>query len=306
MFGFLQKLGSGLKKTSDNLTKGITEVFTTKKIDEETLQGLEDLLLMADVGVGTAADLTDELRQAKLGKEAGEEEIRLFLKDKIAEKLLPVVGKLEIDVLKKPFVILFAGVNGSGKTTTIGKLAKQMTDSGLQVSVAAGDTFRAAAVEQLQGWADRAKCKVFAKETGADAAGVIFDAYNESIKNQDDVLLIDTAGRLQNKVSLMAELEKIIRVIKKIDNTAPHARIVVLDAGVGQNALSQMQEFGKIIDTTGIILTKLDGTAKGGIILALAQSGKIPVQYIGVGEGAEDLLPFDAKEYANILMGVKT
>ena len=305
MSGFLQRIQLGLKKTSERLTSGISLAFTGKKVDKDTLEELEDLLIMADTGVETAEDLCEALKKEKFGKDATPEEIRLFLRDKIAERLENVAQPLIIDTTHKPFVILMVGVNGSGKTTTCGKLAAMLTTQGYKVSMAAADTFRAAAVEQLCEWGKKLGINVYKKETGSDAAGLIYDAYLAAKESKDDVLLIDTAGRLQNKQSLMAELEKIVRVIKKNDASAPHSSVIVLDAGVGQNALVQVREFNKTANLTGIILTKLDGTAKGGIILSIAKEAGLPVHYIGSGEQADDIYPFRAKDYADMLMGVK-
>jgi len=305
MNALFNKIKSSLKKTSERLTSGIYLAFTGKKVDEETLQELEDLLIMADTGTEVAQSLCAELKKEKFGKDTTPEEIKLFLRDKIANRLEDSAKPLVIDNdAHKPFVILMVGVNGSGKTTTCGKLAAILTNQGYKVSMAAADTFRAAAVEQLCEWGKRLGITVYKKETGCDASGLIYDAYVAAAENKDDVLLIDTAGRLQNKQSLMAELEKIVRVIKKNDPTAPHSSIIVLDAGVGQNALVQVREFNKAAGLTGIILTKLDGTAKGGIILSVAKEAAIPVHYIGSGEQAEDIYPFNAKDYAGMLMGV--
>jgi fused signal recognition particle receptor len=305
MSGFLQRIQLGLKKTSERLTSGISLAFTGKKVDKDTLEELEDLLIMADTGVETAEDLCEALKKEKFGKDTTPEEIRLFLRDKVAERLENVAQPLIIDTTHKPFVILMVGVNGSGKTTTCGKMAAMLTNQGYKVSMAAADTFRAAAVEQLCEWGKKLGINVYKKETGSDASGLIYDAYLAAKESKDDVLLIDTAGRLQNKQSLMAELEKIVRVIKKNDASAPHSSVIVLDAGVGQNALVQVREFNKTANLTGIILTKLDGTAKGGIILSIAKEAGLPVHYIGSGEQADDIYPFRAKDYADMLMGVE-
>lgn len=259
---------------------------------------------MADVGTKTAAALTAELAKEKFDKEVDSEEVRSFFADKIAAKLEPYAQELKIDPDKKPFVILMAGVNGAGKTTTIGKLAYQLKAKGLKVRFAAADTFRAAAVEQLKVWGERTGCPVVSRPTGADAAGLVFDALAEARKNNDDVLFIDTAGRLQNKSELMEELQKIIRIIKKQIPDAPHACLQVLDATVGQNAHSQVKIFSEMIPVTGLVLTKLDGTAKGGVTIALADEFKLPVYLIGVGEQITDLQPFKAQDYARSLMGL--
>ena len=305
MSGMLQRIQLSLKKTSDRLTQGISGVFTGRRVDDDTLNELEETLIMADTGLKTAERLCGELRKEKFGKNADEKEIRCFLRDKIKDILEDVSQPLIIDEGHKPFVILMVGVNGSGKTTSCGKLASLLTTNGYKVSMVAADTFRAAAVEQLCSWGEKIGVHVYKKETGSDAAGLIYDSYLSAKEKNDDVLLIDTAGRLQNKQSLMAELEKIVRVIKKNDSSAPHASIIVLDAGVGQNALTQVKEFDKSAGLTGIILTKLDGTAKGGIILSITEETKIPVDYIGSGEQVGDIYPFNAKNYANMLMGVE-
>ena len=305
MFGFLEKLKSGLNKTSTNIANNIAHAFTDRKLDDAALEELEETLLIADTGVATTNQIISDLRKEKFGKSVTLTEVKQFLSAKIADALTEVAKPLEIDPTKKPFVILMAGVNGSGKTTSIGKLAASFKAKGLQVSMVAGDTFRAAAIEQLQEWGKKVGVPVFAGKSGADAASLIYDAFLQSKKNGDDVLLIDTAGRLQNKTDLMAELQKIIKVIKKIDSSAPHARLLVLDAGIGQNALSQVEAFKNILDLNGIILTKLDGTAKGGMIVSLARTFKIPVNYITAGEGTDDIFPFIAKDYADILVGLK-
>ena len=295
MLGFFNKLKSGLNRTSNSLVTGIGNVFTKRRLDAEAIEELEDLLLMADVGYAATSKLSQSLSKEKFGKEVADEE---------AEEE-PIAKPLVIDRTQKPYVILFAGVNGAGKTTSIGKLAQKFTSEGLKVSLVAGDTFRAAAVEQLKVWGERSGCPVYSAPDGADAAGLIYDSYQQSKKHGDDILLIDTAGRLQNKSTLMSELEKIVRVIKKIDASAPHSCILVLDATVGQNAHLQVEAFSSMLGVTGMIVTKLDGTAKGGVVVALADKFKIPVHYIGVGESADDLQPFTAEDYAAILMGVK-
>lgn len=305
MLGFFNKLKSGLNRTSNSLVTGIGNVFTKRRLDAEAIEELEDLLLMADVGYAATSKLSQNLSKEKFGKEVADEEVRHFLSKEIAGILEPIAKPLVIDRTQKPYVILFAGVNGAGKTTSIGKLAQKFTSEGLKVSLVAGDTFRAAAVEQLKVWGERSGCPVYSAPDGADAAGLIYDSYQQSKKHGDDILLIDTAGRLQNKSTLMSELEKIVRVIKKIDASAPHSCILVLDATVGQNAHLQVEAFSSMLGVTGMIVTKLDGTAKGGVVVALADKFKIPVHYIGVGESADDLQPFTAEDYAAILMGVK-
>ena len=304
MSGWFERIKQGLSRTAAPLVSGIGGLLTKKKLDRETLNDIEDLLIMADVGTKTAAALTAELAKEKFDKEVDSEEIRSFFADRIAAKLEPYARELKIDPDKKPFVILMAGVNGAGKTTTIGKLAHQYKKRGLKVRFAAADTFRAAAVEQLKVWGERTGCPVVSHPTGADAAGLVFDALAEARKNNDDVLFIDTAGRLQNKSELMEELQKIIRIIKKQIPDAPHACLQVLDATVGQNAHSQVKIFSEMIPVTGLILTKLDGTAKGGVTIALTDEFKLPVHLIGVGEQITDLQPFKAQDYARSLMGL--
>ena len=304
MAGWFERIKQGLSRTAAPLVSGIENLLTKKKLDKDTLTDIEDLLIMADVGTKTASALTAELAKEKFDKEVSAEEVRTFFADKIAAKLKPFAQELKIDPAKKPFVILMAGVNGAGKTTTIGKMAQQFKDKGLKVSFAAADTFRAAAVEQLKVWGERTSCPVVSRPTGADAAGLVFDALTQARQNGDDVLFIDTAGRLQNRSELMDELQKIIRIIKKQIPDAPHACLQVLDATVGQNAHSQVKIFSETIPVSGLILTKLDGTAKGGVIVALTEEFKLPVHLIGVGEQIDDLRPFKAQDYARSLMGL--
>lgn len=304
MSGWFERIKQGLSRTAAPLVSGIGGLLTKKKLDRETLNEIEDLLIMADVGTKTAGALTAELAKEKFDKEVDSEEVRSFFADKIAAKLEPYAQELKIDPDKKPFVILMAGVNGAGKTTTIGKLAHQYKQRGLKVRLAAADTFRAAAVEQLKVWGERTGCPVVSRPTGSDAAGLVFDALAEARKNDDDILFVDTAGRLQNKSELMEELQKIIRIIKKQIPDAPHACLQVLDATVGQNAHSQVKIFSEMIPITGLVLTKLDGTAKGGVTIALTDEFKLPVHLIGVGEQITDLQPFKAQDYARSLMGL--
>lgn len=305
MAGWLDRIKQGLSRTAAPLVQGIGSLLTKKKLDKETLTELEDLLIISDVGVKTATELTEQLAKEKFDKEVDALEVRTFFADKIAEKLSLYAKELEIDKTKQPFVILMVGVNGAGKTTTIGKLAHQFKEKGLKVSFAAADTFRAAAVEQLKVWGERTGSPVIFRPTGADAAGLVYDAIAEARKRQDDVLFIDTAGRLQNKNELMEELQKIIRIIKKQIPDAPHACLQVLDATVGQNAHSQVKIFSEMVQVSGLVLTKLDGTAKGGVIVALTDEFKLPVHYIGVGEQISDLQPFKAEDYARSLMGIE-
>lgn len=302
--GWFARLKSGLAKSSSRLTRGLADLFTKRKLDDEALEELEELLITADLGVATAARVTQRLAKSRFGKEVDAEEIKTALAEEIGCILEPVALPLDIDRDRRPFVILVVGVNGSGKTTTIGKLAKQYREAGLAVTLAAGDTFRAAAVEQLKVWGQRTGCPVISRDTGADAAGLAFDALAEARRRADDVLLIDTAGRLQNKSGLMAELQKVLRVIRKQDETAPHAVLLVLDATVGQNAHSQVEVFREMCDVTGLVVTKLDGTARGGVVVALAEKFALPVHAIGVGESADDLRPFSAQSFARSLVGL--
>lgn len=301
---WFKKLKKGLSKTSSSLAGGITDILLKRKLDEDALIAIEDLLIMADTGANIALELTEKLRNQKFEKEVSDIEIKTFLADKIACKIRPCEKSFIIDETKKPFVILTAGVNGSGKTTTLGKLAKIIKNNGLSVAMIAGDTFRAAAVEQLSIWGERTNCKVFKGKDKCDAAGLIYDSLEQAIKEKIDVLLIDTAGRLQNKKELMAELEKIIRVIRKKIPDAPHETLLIIDATTGQNALSQVKLFSEIVPTTGLTITKLDGTAKGGILVSLAENFKLPVYFIGIGEQEDDLKPFNAGDFAKAMLDI--
>ena len=303
--GWLARLKSGLARSSAKLGEGIGGIFTRRRLDNETLGELEDLLIAADMGTGIAEEVTERLRRTRFNQEVAPEEIRAALAEEVAKSLSLVDRPLKLDPALKPVVVLVVGVNGSGKTTTIGKLAKQYRDQGLRVMMAAGDTFRAAAVEQLKIWGERTGAPVMARETGADAAGLAFDALAEAKRQAADVLLIDTAGRLHNKADLMAELQKIVRVLKKVDAKLPHAVLLVLDATVGQNAHAQAETFRDMIGVTGIVMTKLDGTAKGGVLVSLAEKYGIPVHYIGIGESADDLRPFEAESFARSLVGLE-
>ncbi len=299
-FGRLKK---GLSASSRKLTGGITDIFTKRKLDDETLEELEELLITADIGVATAGKLVEGLRKSRFGKDVTGEEVRLELARAIAAMIRK--AEKEIDTQgKKPFVILVSGVNGAGKTTTIGKLAAHYIDEGKSVMLAAGDTFRAAAVEQLQVWAERAGASFVRKEEGADAAALAYEAMEKAQAQNVDVLMIDTAGRLQNKANLMEELSKVARVIAKKDATAPHAGLLVLDATVGQNAINQVEIFKSAVPITGLVVTKLDGTAKGGVLVSLVERFGLPVHAIGVGEGIDDLRPFTADDFAAGLMGI--
>ena len=303
--GWFARLRSGLARSSSKLSEGIGGIFARRRLDNETLGELEDLLIAADMGTGIAEEVTERLRRTRFNQEVAPEEIRAALAEEVAKSLSLVDRPLKLDPALKPMVVLVVGVNGSGKTTTIGKLAKQFRDQGLRVVMAAGDTFRAAAVEQLKIWGEHTGAPVVARETGADAAGLAFDALAEAKRQSADVLLIDTAGRLHNKADLMAELQKIVRVLKKVDAKLPHAVLLVLDATVGQNAHAQAETFRDMIGVTGIVMTKLDGTARGGVLVSLAEKYGIPVHYIGVGESADDLRPFEAEAFARSLVGLE-
>ena len=302
---WLNRLKSGLSKSTAKLTGGIAGVFTKRKLDDDALEELEEVLITADLGPATAAKLTASLAATRFNKEVSDEEVRTALADEIDKILEPVATPLAIDASHKPHVVLVVGVNGSGKTTTIGKLAQHYRRQGLSVTLGAGDTFRAAAVEQLKIWGDRTGCPVISGKQGGDAAGLAYDALQAAREQGADLLLIDTAGRLQNKTDLMAGLEKVSRGLKKLDEGAPHDCVLVLDASVGQNAHSQVKIFRDMVAVSGLVVTKLDGSAKGGVIVALAERFGLPVHAIGVGEGAEDLQPFNAKDYARDLMGLE-
>ena len=302
--GLLGRLAAGLRRTSATLSGGIGAIFTGRRIDEAALEDLEELLIAGDLGAATAAELTAALARQRLGAEATAAEVRRMLADRIAAMLAPVEAPLAIEDDAAPHVILVAGVNGTGKTTTIGKLAHRFRDEGRRVMLVAGDTFRAAAVEQLTVWGERAGAPVVARPDGGDPAGLAFDALERARADGIDVLMIDTAGRLQNKAHLMAELQKIDRVLKKLDPRAPHSRLLVLDATTGQNALNQVDVFREAIAVDGLVMTKLDGTAKGGVLVALARRFGVPVVALGIGEGVDDLRPFEARAFADALMGL--
>lgn len=301
--GWLQRVRSGLSRTSQTLGSGIADVFLGKKeIDDELLEDLETQLLMADVGMDATAAIIDRLTERVGRKELNDaQSLHKALIDELSQSLEAIEAPLNIQADGEPFVMLVVGVNGVGKTTTIGKIAKQLKADGKEVMLAAGDTFRAAAVEQLQTWGERNDVPVVAQHTGADSASVIFDAVQSAKAKGVDLVIADTAGRLQNKANLMEELEKVVRVIKKVIPSAPHEVLLVLDAGTGQNALSQAAIFQEAVGVSGLALTKLDGTAKGGVIFALAQQFKLPVRYIGVGEGIDDLQPFRAKPFTEAI-----
>ena len=298
-----ERLRLGLSRSSSQLSGSITALFTKRKLDEDTLQDFEDILIQADLGVETAMRITDRLSDGRFGREITGSEVRKILAEEIEKTLAPVAQPLELDLEKKPHVILVVGVNGTGKTTTIGKLAAKLTRGGLKVTLCAGDTFRAAAVEQLKIWGERTGSEVVAKQIGADAAGLAFEAYDRAVENDSDVLIIDTAGRLQNKTELMAELEKINRVLGKREPDAPHTVLQTLDATTGQNALNQVEIFRNVSGVNGLVMTKLDGTARGGILVAIAAKHRLPVYFVGVGEGIDDLEPFKAKDFADAIAG---
>lgn len=304
--GWLRRLTDGLKKSSSKITEGITAIITKRKLDDQVLEELEELLIQADLGVHVATQVTKELSRTRFNQEVSEEEIKAALSNVITPILAPVAKELEISKTHQPFVLLVVGVNGSGKTTTIGKLASMWKDQGYKIRLVAGDTFRAAAVQQLQRWGERAHVPVESAPANADAAGLAFSALEKAKAEGDDILIIDTAGRLQNKANLMEELAKIRRVLKKLDESAPHQCVLVLDATTGQNAHSQVDIFKQVVDIDGLIMTKLDGTAKGGVLVSLADKFKLPIFAIGVGESAEDLRPFNPNEFASRLVGIET
>ena len=301
---WFQRLRAGLARTSSQLTGQITALFTKRKLDEDTLEELEDLLIQADLGVETAMRITGALSSERYGKDVTGEDVSRIMAAEITKVLSPVAKPLQLDLNHKPHVVLVVGVNGTGKTTTIGKLAAKLSGSGLKVMLAAGDTFRAAAIEQLKIWADRTGSEFIGTKLGADAAGLAYDAYEQARAKKSDVLIIDTAGRLQNRAELMAELEKIVRVLGKLDPDAPHTVLQTLDATTGQNALQQVEIFRNVAGVSGLIMTKLDGTARGGILVAIAAKHKLPVYFIGVGEGVDDLEPFEAGDFAQAIAGL--
>jgi fused signal recognition particle receptor len=300
--GWLAKLKRGLSKSSAKLSDGITGIFTKRKLDAASLEELEELLIAGDLGPAVAAKLAEGLRRRRFDKEVAPEAVRAALAEDIAQILKPVAKGFAPDPANKPHVVLVVGVNGSGKTTTIGKLAQYWKGQGKKVWLAAGDTFRAAAIEQLQIWGQRAGVPVVARESGSDSASLAFEALEQAKAASADLLLIDTAGRLHNKAHLMAELAKIVRVLKKLDPAAPQDCLLVLDATTGQNALAQVETFRQIVPLTGLVVTKLDGTARGGVVVALAEKFGLPVVAVGVGEGAEDLRPFEADAFAQSLV----
>jgi fused signal recognition particle receptor len=301
--GFVSRLGQGLARSTAKFTESLGAVLTKRKLDAQALEDLEDALVAADLGTAVAARVIAGFRRTRFGAEVSDDEIRETLAAEISRVLAPVAMPLTLDPARKPHVVLMVGVNGTGKTTTIGKLALQYREQGLRPLIVAGDTFRAAAVEQLQVWGQRVGAPVIAGPPNTDPAGLAFDALQRARAEAADVLLIDTAGRLHNKAALMEELRKIVRVLKKVDESAPHSVLLVLDATTGQNALAQVDVFKEMVAVTGLIVTKLDGSARGGIVVALAEAFGLPVHYVGVGEQAADLRPFDAQEFARGLVG---
>ena len=299
-----QRLTGGLKRSSSAIGTAISDLVSKRKLDTETLADIADVLIRADLGLETSGRIAEALRDGRYDAAISAQDVKAVVAAEVEKALAAVAQPLVIDAAKKPFVIIVVGVNGSGKTTTIGKLAAKFRGEGRRVLLAAGDTFRAAAIDQLKIWATRTGADFIARETGADAAGLVFDAVVAAKERGSDLLLIDTAGRLQNRTELMSELEKVLRVIKKVDATAPHAVLLVLDATVGQNALSQVEIFQKVAGVTGLVMTKLDGTARGGILVALAAKFKVPVHFIGVGESVEDLAPFSARDFARAIAGL--
>ncbi len=301
---WLSRLTAGLSSSSSRITENINSLFVKRKLDADTIEKLEEILITSDLGVNTASRLVHSITSSRFDKEITPEEIKGILATEITKILEPVAIPLKTNPHNLPHVILVCGVNGVGKTTTIGKLAQTYKASGQKVVLAAGDTFRAAAIEQLKIWGKRADCQVIASEIGKDAASLAFDAFEQAKKSKADILLIDTAGRLQNKKEFMAELRKITRVIRKVDATAPHSCLLVLDATTGQNTHSQVEVFSEEINITGLIVTKLDGSSKGGVLVSLAEKYKVPVHAIGIGEQIDDLRPFKANDFANSLLGL--
>ncbi len=302
--GWWRRLTGGLRRTSSALGGALSDLVSKRKLDAAMLEEIEEVLIRADLGVDTAGRIAAALGEGRYDKAISPDEVKAVVAAELEKVLAPVARPLVVGGAK-PFVLLVAGVNGSGKTTTIGKLAAKFLAEEKKVMLAAGDTFRAAAIDQLKIWGQRTGASVVAREPGADAAGVVFDALTAAKADGVDVLIADTAGRLQNRTELMAELDKIVRVMKKVDASAPHAVLLVLDATVGQNALSQVELFGKTAGVTGLAMTKLDGTARGGILVAIAQKFGLPIHFIGVGEGVEDLAPFAAKDFARAIAGIE-
>ena len=300
-----QRLRGGLSRTSSSIGTAITDLVSKRRLDAAAIEELEEVLIRADLGVAVAAKVAAAVGEGRYDKTVTAEEVKTIFAAEMEKILAPVAQPLVIEGGAKPFVILVIGVNGSGKTTTIGKLAAKFSAEGRRVMLAAGDTFRAAAIEQLKIWGTRTHSPVIASTAGADAASLAFEALTAAKAQAIDVLIVDTAGRLQNKAGLMGELEKIVRVMKKVDASAPHAVLLVLDATVGQNALSQVEEFSRVAGVTGLVMTKLDGTARGGILVAIAAKHRLPVHFIGVGEGVDDLSPFAAGDFARAVAGLE-
>jgi fused signal recognition particle receptor len=301
---WLRRLRAGLSRSSTNIGVGIADIFTKRKLDGASLDDLEDILIQADLGLPAATRIREAIARGRYDKGISTDAVKAVLADEIERALKPVALPLTIDPGKKPYVILVVGVNGSGKTTTIGKLAANFRSQGLTVVLAAGDTFRAAAIEQLRVWARRTASDLVEREQGADPAGLAFEALARAKELNADLVLMDTAGRLQNRAELMSELEKIVRVMKKVNPEAPHAVLLVLDATVGQNALNQVEIFRRTAGVTGLVMTKIDGTARGGILVAIADKFRLPVHFIGVGEGIDDLEPFEARDFAEAIAGL--
>jgi fused signal recognition particle receptor len=300
-----RRLSGGLKRTSSSLGAAVADLVTKRKLDRAMLEDIEDVLLRADLGTDVAARIAEAVGAGRYDKAISADEVKSVVATEVEKVLSPVAKPLVIDTAHAPFVILVVGVNGSGKTTTIGKLSAKFAAEGRKVMLAAGDTFRAAAIEQLKIWGERTNSPVISGAQGSDSAGLAFNALTAAKEQKIDVLLIDTAGRLQNKAELMNELEKVVRVIRKVDASAPHAVLLVLDATVGQNALSQVEAFHRTAGVTGLVMTKLDSTARGGILVALAEKHKLPVHFIGVGEGVDDLAPFTARDFAKAVAGIE-
>jgi fused signal recognition particle receptor len=301
-----QRLKTGLRRTSASIGGAISDLVSKRKLDAATIEELEELLIRADLGVATATKIAAAVGVGRYDTTVTADEVKQILATEVEKILAPVARPLVVDPSARPFVILVVGVNGSGKTTTIGKLAAKFRTEGRKVMLAAGDTFRAAAIEQLKIWGQRTASPVIASSQGADSASLAFEALEAARAQSIDVLIVDTAGRLQNKAALMGELEKIVRVMKKLDAGAPHAVLLVLDATVGQNALSQVEEFSRTAGVTGLVMTKLDGTARGGILVAIAAKNRLPVHFIGVGETVDDLAPFEAKDFARAVAGIES
>jgi len=303
--GWFQRLTSGLARSSQAMTEQVTGTFTKRPLDQEQLDALEEMLIEADLGPQIAARIADAFGKARFGKSSTDNEVKEALAELVAAELADREGRFDPLGGPRPYVVLFIGVNGSGKTTTLGKIASDLTEKGARVLIAAGDTFRAAAVEQLKVWADRAGADFMSKPTGSDAAALAYEAVERAKAEHYDVVLIDTAGRLQNKQGLMDELLKVIRVVKKVDPDYPHETLLVLDATVGRNALAQEKIFGNQVGVSGIVMTKLDGTARGGVLVPVARASDSPIKLIGVGEGVEDLQPFDARAFSRSLVGLE-